>query len=909
MIPSRCMKFTSLFGLVLAAIAGTAEAGAPSSIEDVAVCMNFQGPRGPGLTTDFFRGRMLLAGYLDDDEYTDFVFGNPGDQSFVARTVPSAKPGCAVELEVVQILSQDGIYWTGGLADTDNDGDLDLFIGAGGNENAEHNVYWKNMFVETGTLSFVDQTDVGATVIDAQGNTQIVSIARHSWDVDIDGNGTPGDEILATSGVNFADVNGDAWIDIFLSGNLSTPGPQSCKQPECGRNTLWLNNGDGTFRDVTEEAGLASGFHRTRHATFFDVDNDGDRDLFVNNYLGPNGIYQNNWLETGELTFTEVTTEVVAPGEDARYPWDSFGSRALDVNNDGIEDIMTATRAPRRDFIQTNGERQRVWVDCGGEEIAESQARAGQEGMLDSPYDERDHALFVSDPEGFKNRATEYGVNARLVPVGGVMGWQIGDLNADGVQDIIEVRGAPASGQDVYALLSDEDAAWGTVSYGNESTGLNALDIPRDPQVPGTLYDRWEPGEPVRLRGHGSVIVDVDNDGTLELLTSNGGATFPGGFGDVREVNRIYKFTWPTERSYFKLFLKGDGITVNRDAIGAKAAVKITDSSGSRTIFQSVYGTHAFSAQNGFELYYGLGDDPTVAVDRVTIFWPDGSVQFVESGLEPNSRLVVEYKIDPCTRPAACGLDRALIASPSPENIFQNNSNIEDEYLVGDWDGDGCDNLAVRRDNLLLMDTNYDGAHDLQITVGLGNAADEYLIGDWNGDGCDDIGVREGSTIAFESNFDGKIDFVVTTGPGNDADEYLVGDIEGIGMEAIAWRIGNQVTWDRMPWNGTEDGSTGYGGGKNEDQYLIGRWSNGGLAQTLAVRRDNVVLMNFDLDSAHDLEQTFGLGNLEDEYLVGDWDGDGLDNLAVRSGNVISMDQDFDSVVDRVQVFGGGTGE
>ena len=535
-------------------------AEAPIDARDISVCMNFQGPR--GFATDFLMGRMLLAGYLDDDDLLDFVFGNPGDPSFVGRTIPSDSPDCSVEIEVVQILSEDEVYWTGGLADLDNDGDLDLFIGGGGNENAEHNVYWKNLWQETGSLVFEDVTSISATVFDELGNPTVVSIARHSWDKDFDGNGTPGDEILATSGVDFADVNNDGWIDIFLSGNLSTPGPQGCSQKACGRNTLWLNNGDGVFTDVTEEIGLAGNGNRTRHAAFFDYDNDHYQDVLVSNYLGSNYVFRNELGTSGVLSFVDVTDEIVAPRENAAYPWDAFGSRTFDVNNDGLEDFMLATHAPRQTFELPGGQIASRWVDCGGETVLavagvhgaeELSGRTAPPGELDheviydpagfyaseaSPYPEANHALFVGGPEGFENRATEYGLNQRLLPFGGVMGWQVGDLNADGIPDIGMGNGGPRSGQGTYLLLSDGTRPWGEISYDDHSDLLNRLNVAHDPLIPEELYDRWPVGVPPSFRGHGMLFVDVDNDGELEFLSTNGGTKFIGDFGDVREPNR-----------------------------------------------------------------------------------------------------------------------------------------------------------------------------------------------------------------------------------------------------------------------------------------------------------------------------------------------------------------------------------
>jgi hypothetical protein len=182
----------------------------------------------------------------------------------------------------------------------------------------------------------------------------------------------------------------------------------------------------------------------------------------------------------------------------------------------------------------------------------------------------------------------------------------------------------------------------------------------------------------------------------------------------------------------------------------------------------------------------------------------------------------------------------------------------EEQYLVGDWNGDRRDNLAVRRRNNVLMDTNFDGQADIQQAYGNGNSEDQYLVGDWDGDGRDNLAVRRGNKVLMDFNFDGA-----------------------------------------------HDREQAYGNGNSEDQYLVGDWDGDGK-DNLAVRRGNCVLMDFNFDGAHDQKQCYGNGSSENQYLVGDWDGDGRDNLAVRRGNKVLMDFNFDGAHDLEQAYGNG---
>jgi|GEM_PF-481727 len=230
----------------------------------------------------------------------------------------------------------------------------------------------------------------------------------------------------------------------------------------------------------------------------------------------------------------------------------------------------------------------------------------------------------------------------------------------------------------------------------------------------------------------------------------------------------------------------------------------------------------------------------------------------------------------------------------------------EDQYLVGDWDGDGRDNIAVRRGNQILMDTNFDGTADIVQDFGNGNTEDQYLVGDWNGDGRDNIAVRRGSQILMDTNFDGRGDTGQSFGNGNTEDQYLVGDWDGDGRDNVAVRRGSQILMDTN-FDGAGDIGQSFGNGSSEDQYLVGDW-DGDRRDNVAVRRgnQNQILMDTNFDGAGDTGQSFGNGNTEDQYLVGDWNGDRRDNIAVRRGNQILMDTNFDGVADRVQIYGFG---
>jgi hypothetical protein len=217
-------------------------------------------------------------------------------------------------------------------------------------------------------------------------------------------------------------------------------------------------------------------------------------------------------------------------------------------------------------------------------------------------------------------------------------------------------------------------------------------------------------------------------------------------------------------------------------------------------------------------------------------------------------------------------------------------------YLVGDWNGDTRDNLAVRRGSRVLLDHDFDGSLDGEKAFGNGDAENEYLVGDWDGNKQDELAVRrQGLVVMATSASQGY-------GLGNDEDEYLVGDWDGDGRDNLAVRRGNCVLMD-FNFDGSHDKEQCYGNGNADDEYLVGDWDGDGK-DNLAIRSGKCVYMDFDFDGSHNRLQCYGIGNAEAEYLVGDWDGDGKDNLAVRRGACVHMDFDFAGVADRVQCYG-----
>ena len=202
-----------------------------------------------------------------------------------------------------------------------------------------------------------------------------------------------------------------------------------------------------------------------------------------------------------------------------------------------------------------------------------------------------------------------------------------------------------------------------------------------------------------------------------------------------------------------------------------------------------------------------------------------------------------------------------------------------DEFFVGDFDGDGVDDLAKREigSNVFTI-RDLDGvAAAADTTVGYGRPGDQVFVGDWDGNGTDTFAVRRGNQFFVKNSISpGPADMVI--GYGKAADEVFVGDWDADGDDTFAVRRGNVFFVRNTVTTGPADNMFGYG--RAADVVLVGDWDANG-SDTFAVRRGNVIFVRNDFLTAP-AEFSFGFGRAADELFPGDWNNDGLDTFAVR---------------------------
>jgi hypothetical protein len=200
----------------------------------------------------------------------------------------------------------------------------------------------------------------------------------------------------------------------------------------------------------------------------------------------------------------------------------------------------------------------------------------------------------------------------------------------------------------------------------------------------------------------------------------------------------------------------------------------------------------------------------------------------------------------------------------------------DDRVIVGDWNGDRKDTLAVRRGATYYM-TNSPSGGATSYQFNYGTSSDVTLVGDWDGNGTDTLAVRRGGRYYLTNGTRGGVASIVFN-YGTSTDTVLVGDWNGDGRDTLAVRRGNRYYFTNSTKGGAAELVASFG--RSDDVVFTGDW-NADRKDTLGIRRGNQYhLTNRSGGGVTDVVESFGTA--DDSFLVGDWNGDRVDTLAVR---------------------------
>jgi hypothetical protein len=407
-----------------------------------------------------------------------------------------------------------------------------------------------------------------------------------------------------------ADYNNDGHPDAFvLRGGWMMKG---------GRfpNSLLRNNGDGTFDDVTEEAGLLT-FHPTQTGSWGDYDGDGWLDLVVGNESMSDDSHPSElWHNNRDGTFTDVSS--LLGDTDFGYV---KGVVWGDYNDDGRPDLFVSILDdPDNRLFRNDGPRDKERPDGARWVFTDVAREAGVAGPVPSfptwfwDYDNDGRLdLLVAGFQFYDMTdlvALQIGRTARTeVP-------RLYHNNGDGTfADVTRMarldRVALAMGSNFEDFDGD---GWLDAYFGTGEPGFRSL-------IPNRMFrnDQGRAFQDVTSsagvghiqKGHGVATADFDNDGDVDIFEEMGGWYENDVAHSVLYRNPGHGQRWVT--------LRIEGRRSNRSALGARLQIKIRTAAGPRTIHREVTTGGSFG---GSSLQQEIGLGQALAIESIAVFWP-----------------------------------------------------------------------------------------------------------------------------------------------------------------------------------------------------------------------------------------------------------------------------------------------
>ena len=455
------------------------------------------------------------------------------------------------------------------------------------------------------------------------------------------------------TGQAWGDYDNDGWLDLYLTNSI-------------GANTLYRNEGDGTFSQPDLNSTLSLADRNSGGAVFADYNNDGWMDLYILN-LGANLLFRND----GGTGFTDVT-DIAGLGDERKGEMAAWA----DFDNDGDLDVYVVNWfcpdcvSP----ISIKGNRDRFYRNNGDgtfKDISHILSESNLEGagfaagFLDFDNDGDLDIYLVNDqfsnPIGnklwrndgpgcgewcFKEISEDVGAAQKINGMGLAVGDFDNDLDLDMVATNIGFpiflqnsaeQGQPGYTNIVLSALSgldDDDITWGTFFFDfNNDQWLDLYlsngDLDNDAPLPNYLLQNNGDGTfanmsnasglNLSLRTTGAAYADYDRDGLVDLIA-----------GNRNDGYRLYRNNGlETENHrWLSVEFKGGG-PVHRNAAGSRAYLYLDNQ---QTIMQEVKCGSSHGAGNQLALHFGIGESQ---IDSLHIRWPNeemASFQNIPSG-------------------------------------------------------------------------------------------------------------------------------------------------------------------------------------------------------------------------------------------------------------------------------------
>lgn len=382
-----------------------------------------------------------------------------------------------------------------------------------------------------------------------------------------------------TQTATWADFDNDGWLDVFIGAESTAENYHYSK--------LYMNNKNGTFKEVASVAGVGIADF-VKGVTSGDYNNDGLTDIFISTLTGNKFLFKNEGLQTtGTVHFKDVSSDAGISSNHER----TFPTWFFDYNNDGWQDIL---------ICSYEFDKSLAWYAA-----AEAMGKPiGKSGRV---------ILFENKKDGTFENVSE---KAGLTKIAFAMGSNFGDIDNDGYPDFYLGTGNPQ----YQSLVPNK--------FFKNVDGKGFIDATTAARM-GNLQ-----------KGHGVSFADMDNDGDADIHIDMGGAYA----GDIYQ-NSLYINPGQNNNRWINMRL--EGTTCNKPAIGARIKVTFKENNVERSVYTTVNSGGSFGA-NPLVQHIGIGQ--ATAIDRIEIKWPGSSTVQVVKNVQPGDHIKVKQGVDKYTK-------------------------------------------------------------------------------------------------------------------------------------------------------------------------------------------------------------------------------------------------------------------
>ncbi len=613
----------------------------------------------------------------------------------------------------LNVLDFEYMYNGAGVAigDINNDGLSDIYFSG--------NQVSGKLYLNRGNLTFEDITDKAG-------------VATTGW----------------SNGVSMNDVNNDGLIDIYVCRG----GPRGTKEEDKG-NLFFLNQGNGTFKEVAQEMGIADTGYSIQ-ALFFDYDKDGHKDLYVltnalvdynrNNTkpIEKNGtsistdkLYRNN----GDGTFTNVSQQAGVTIEGF-----GLGVTVCDINEDLWPDLYISNDFLTNDILYLNNQ-DGTFTNKVKEYIKHQSYNGMGNDVADIDNDGKSDIMvldmFPQDNQRIKQtmmkpsydtytRNINYGYSPQFVrntlqlnngngtfsEVGQLTGlhntdWSwaplIADFDNDGWKDVFITNGYRRDITNLdYVVYSEQNSVFGEKKI-DEKDQLNKLTSLPEVKLHNYIYKNngdltftdmvKEWGLELPSYSNGAAYADLDNDGDLELIINN--------IDDKASIYRNNAIEQQDSVQSDKHFLRVK-LTGTNDATGTKVSV-YKDGLSQHQSFSPVRG-YLSNVEQAF--HFGLGK--ATQVDSLNVIWPNGFEQSLKNIQSDKTVVLNQTDAKPMVKE---NKDVPTLFTKTNETLKIDYQHTEDDFIEFKWQPTLLRMYNRLGPGLAVGDVNGDGLEDFYV--------------------------------------------------------------------------------------------------------------------------------------------------------------------------------------------------